>query len=212
VPWPDSTALIRKVRQLKFDPVVFSRRAMGFAAFEGPPTSEQVQAFLGRTIAQAGAAPKHLVCDKGSQFWCEGFKAWCKRRGIQPRFGAVGQHGSIAVIERLILTVKTILGCLPLVPLRADAFRREVAATLGWYNEHRPHTKLGGRTPNEVYFQRHPANRRPRFETRNRWPRGSPCAAPWALARAKPGARVELDVEFQDGRRHLPVVRLRRVA
>jgi hypothetical protein len=35
---------------------------------------------------------------------------------------------------------------------------------LAWYNDHRPHMRLGGRTPNEVYFGQHPANRRPRIE------------------------------------------------
>ncbi|OHB71799.1 MAG: hypothetical protein A2V70_01565 [Planctomycetes bacterium RBG_13_63_9] len=74
----------------------FSRRAMGFAVFKGPPTSNAVRAFLGRTIATEKIAPRHLICDKGRQFWCDGFKPWCKRRGIKPRFGAVGCHGSIS--------------------------------------------------------------------------------------------------------------------
>ena len=147
----------------------YSRRAMGFAVFSRQPTSEQVRAFLGRTITKAGAPPKHLVCDKGRQFWCNGFKAWCKRRNIKPRFGTVGKHGSLAVIERLILSIKLVLRLLPLVPLRADAFRRDVSATLDWYNQHSPHTTLRGRTPNEVYNGRFPGNRRPRFEPRSRW-------------------------------------------
>ncbi|MDR2408227.1 MAG: integrase core domain-containing protein [Bacteroidales bacterium] len=29
-----------------------------------------------------------------------------------------------------------------------------------WYNEHRPHTTLNGKTPNEVYYHRHAANTR----------------------------------------------------
>jgi hypothetical protein len=40
----------------------------------------------------------------------------------------------------------------------------------------------------------------------------SPCAKPWALVKGKPGARLEFDVEFQNGRRHLPIVRLMRAA
>ena len=74
------------------------------------------------------------------------------------------------------------------VPLRRDAFRRELAQIVLWYNEHRPHSGLGGRTPEEVYFRRFPASRRPRYEPRERWPRGSPCAGPWALVRGKPAA------------------------
>jgi transposase len=70
----------------------FSRRVMGFAVFKSQPTSAEVRAFLGRTARTAGTAPKHLVVDKGVQFWNPGFKAWCKRKGIQPRFGAIGQN------------------------------------------------------------------------------------------------------------------------
>ena len=43
-------------------------------------------------------------------------------------------------------------------------------------------------------------------------PRGSPCAAPQTLIKGRPGARLQLVVAFDGGRRHLPVVALRRVA
>lgn len=190
----------------------YSRRCIGVAVFQAPPTSESVRAFLGRAIHDARQAPKYIICDKGAQFWCPGFKRWCTRRGIKPRFGAVGQHGGLAVIERFILTVKLALGALTILPLRHDAFRREVIATIDWYNEHRPHMALGGRTPDEVHFARYPENRKPRWEPRSQWPRGASCARPWALVKAKPGARVELVVEFAQGRKHLPIVSLKRVA
>ena len=84
----------------------FSRRAMGFAVFKKDPDSQHIRSFLGRAMHQAQARPKYLICDQGKQFWCEGFKNWCRRKGIRPRYGAVGQHGSIAVVERFIQTVK----------------------------------------------------------------------------------------------------------
>ncbi len=61
-------------------------------------------------------------------------------------------------------------------------------------------------------YRRCPAPRKPHFEPRSNWPRGSPCAGPWALVRGKPGVRIELDVQFQAGRRPLPIVRLRSAA
>jgi putative transposase len=189
-----------------------SRRLMGFAVFAQEPSSIQVRSFLGRAIRTAGRAPKHLISDKGGQFWCDGFKAWCRRRDIRPRFGAVGKHGSIAVVERLILTMKQILRQLPLIPLRGDSFRREMVAITEWYNEHRPHMTFGGKTPNEVYATRFPANRKPRIEPRPGWPRGSPCAKPWALVGGKPGQRFDTTVTFHAKRRHLPVVTLKRAA
>ena len=84
----------------------FSRRAMGIAVFRKQPDSQQIIAFFAKTIRQAGTPPKYVICDKGAQFWCTRFKRWCKRRKIKPRFGAVGQYGSIAVIERFIRTLK----------------------------------------------------------------------------------------------------------
>jgi len=191
----------------------FSRQIVGIALFKEPPNSEQVRAFLGRTIHQAKAKPKHLITDKGSQFWCSGFKDWCKRKGVKPRFGAVGQHGSIAVTERLILTLKLAIAWLTFVPYRREAFMKELLLIRDWYNTYRPHMTLGGRTPEEVYrHDRHPANRRPRFEPRPNWPRPSPCAQPVTLVKGNPGVRLELDVQFLAGRKHLPIVTLRRAA
>ena len=48
------------------------------------------------------------------------------------------------------------------------------ASELRHFNQHRPHMTLNGATPDEVYFQRRPACRAPRFEPRAAWPRGSP--------------------------------------
>ncbi len=190
----------------------FSRRVAGITVFRQEPTSEAVRAFLGRTMASQGAKPKHLISDKGGQFWCDGFKTWCRRHQIKPRFGAVGKHGSIAVIERLILTVKQTMGQLPLIPLRRESLRQEMVLIIAWYNEHRPHMTLDGRTPNEVYGKRFPANRKPRIEPRPRWPRGSRCAKPQTLVAGKPGQRFEMNVAFHGNRRHLPIVTLQRAA
>jgi transposase InsO family protein len=189
-----------------------SRRALGVAVFAQQPMSKDVRALLARAIRESKATPKHLICDKGTQFNCRGFRHWCRRSRIAVRYGAVGRHGSIAVVERFIRTLKEGLRLLVSVPMRREAFRRELTLLADWYNEFRPHAGLSGRTPNEVYFARFPATRRPRYEPRPRWPRGSPCAKPWALTRGQPGAQLELHVDYHAGRRHLPIVTLRRAA
>jgi putative transposase len=189
------------------------RRVMGYAVFKQAPSAVAVRSFLGRAIHGAGTAPKYLISDKGSLFWpTAGYRCWCRRRGIRPRFGAVGQRGSIAVIERFFKTLKYELLDGLHIPLRAATLRWELSLRIGWYNEHRPHRSLRGRTPNEVYFSRLPAHRRPRLEPRPHWPRGSPCARPQVLVAGQPGGRFALDVEVHGGYRHLPIVRLRRVA
>ena len=89
---------------------------------------------------------------------------------------------------------------------------RDDGADVRWYNEHRPSQALSGRTPNEVYFDRAPANERPRYEPRRKWPRKSPCAAPRAKVKGRRGMRLELALSFLEGRKHLPVVEIRPAA
>jgi transposase InsO family protein len=190
----------------------FSRRAMGFSIFTGRPTSLAVRTFLGRIVARANAVPKYFICDKDSIFWCEAFKRWCHRKRIRPRYGAVGQHGSIALIERFIRTIRDEGTRRILVPQRRTDLHREVDHFFAWHNAHRPHAALEGSPPNEVYFRLRPANRRPRIEPRKRRPRRSPCAGPRTLIAGQPGDRFTLEADFYGGQRHLPIVSLKRAA
>ena len=190
----------------------YSRSLIGFAVFKQQPTSIQVRRLLGRAMSSAKSVPKYMISDQGKQFQCKGYKSWCKRKGIKPRFGAVGEHGSIAVLERLMRTFKEFTRSI-LVSLYKNKFRQDVACFADWYNEHRPHAALKGKTPNEVYFQvKRPANSQPRIEPRKRWPRGSPCARPQTLVAGQPGDRFLLQVDFHKGKRHLPIVSLIRAA
>ena len=57
-----------------------------------------------------------------------------------------------------------------------------------------------------------PTNAMPRFEPRSRWPRGSPCVAPQAKVQGKNGSKLVLVIGFYEGRKHLPVIELKRAA
>ena len=98
------------------------------------------------------------------------------------------------------------------VPLKLDAMRCEISYYVDGYNQHRPHSGMMGKTPIELFEGKRPANEKSRFETRSRWPRGSPCAAPQAKFKVQTGAKLILDIGFYEGRKHLPVVELKRVA
>ena len=185
---------------------------MGSAVFKCRPTSEEVTTALDRIMSAERIRPKHLIVDQGPEFKCEHFEnIWCKAMNILPRFGAVGKHGSIAVVERFHRTLKEILRLIT-VPEDQAQFEREVGCIIEWYNEHRPHDTLGGKTPNEVYFSRPPANEQPRIEPRQHWPRGSPCAKPQVSFGGEPGDPVIFEIDCHEGRRHLTVIGARRAA
>ncbi len=190
----------------------YSRRVMGFTLFKKPPTSVEVRFFLGGAMSKTGASPKYLVCDKGGQFWNPAFKRWCRRKNIDPRYGAVGKYGSIALMERFIRSFKEEWLRRIIVPLRLESMRRELSVYVAWFIEHRPHQAMDGRTPREVYEDRTPANEMPRFEPRERWPKHSRCAVPEASVKGKPGVCIELAIILFKGRRHLPVVKLKQAA
>jgi hypothetical protein len=186
---------------------------MGFALFKKQPTSLQVRQFLGRVIQLAGKTPKHLVCDQGPQFTDNDFKQWCKHKfGRRPRYGAVGKHGSIAVIERFIRTLKDDYLRKILIPYHMDSMRSEMAMFINWYNAFRPHETLDGATPIERYENSTPAIETPRYEPRRKWPRKSRCAKPVVPVEGRRGVKLELVISFMDENRKLPVIELRHVA
>jgi transposase InsO family protein len=189
-----------------------SRRVMGLGVFRRQPTAKAVQEFLGRAIRVASRQPKCMVTDHGRQFIAGNFRRWCRGHGIRQRFGAIGKYGSLAVIERAIRTFKAECTRRLLVPYRLTLMKRELALFVSWYNGHRPHSRFAAATPDEIYHRRRPTARSPRFEPRPRWPRRSPCALPQALIRGQPGVRLALEVRYLAGRRHLPVVTVKRAA
>ena len=179
----------------------FSRRLQGFAVFTKEPAAADVCAFLDRVVDRAGARPKHMITDQGSQFTSDEYLEWCDDYGVLPRWGAVGKQGSIAVVERMICSVKRECTRQIRVPLDVNAMRIEIALYVLWYNESRPHQGLDGKTPSEVYdgARRNAES----LEPRPRWPVGD------KAIRVK---RIQLAVKFLEGRKHLPIVELKRVA
>ena len=101
---------------------------MSVGVFASGPHCRAVCTSLRQTLRRVKATPKYIVCDRDSIFDCHALRRWVKRKGIQPpRYGAVGKHGTIAVIERFTLTMKNACTRRMIVPLRREAFRRECA-------------------------------------------------------------------------------------
>ncbi|MCA9591607.1 MAG: transposase [Myxococcales bacterium] len=127
-----------------------SRSVVGWSVHRVEPSARDVCAMLDAACERAGRGPTHIVSDRGAQFQ-GAYREWCARRGTKARFGALGEHGSIAIIERFFGSLKREMWrVLPLVPSRLAAIEQHVAAYVEWYDAHRPHQALGGRTPREV--------------------------------------------------------------
>lgn len=166
---------------------------MGFAVFKNPPSSIEVRVFLGHAISASKSNPRHLISDKGTQFWNRGFKQWAKRKKINLRYGAVAKYGSIAIVERFIRSMKTEYTRQIMVPLRLSDMRYELRLYLKWYNEFRPHQSLDGRTPQEVFA-------------------GLPSLQPHYETRGKKGIKLKLSMDYFMGRQYLPIVNLQKAA
>jgi putative transposase len=97
-------------------------------------------------------APRHFVSDQGSQFTGEAFRARLSSLGIRQRFGAIGQYGSIAIVERLWRTAKQLLGVRRWRLVHPSDMRERLEATLAYYAYLKPHQGLGGAVPAEIAF------------------------------------------------------------
>jgi transposase InsO family protein len=115
-----------------------SRRVVGFALFKKAPTSPEICRFIDRAINGVGTQPQHIVTDKDSQFFCKAYEAWCRRRSIHQRFGAVGKHASIPIAERFIRSMKSKCTRRLLVPMRIDEMRAELCYYANWYTTTAP--------------------------------------------------------------------------
>ena len=188
----------------------FSRKCVLSKAFRKAPSTKAVTQTLDLAIALCDEAPKYIISDQGTQFR-ENYELWCDSHRIKPRFGALGQHGSIAVLERFNRTLKDELIRRILVPLRLSDFNEELIRYVIWYNEHRPHQYLHGRTPNEVYDSRFPARDGPRLEPRPKYPLKTRDGNQTSTL-AQRAINLQIVVTHLDDRRHLPIVSIKQAA
>jgi transposase InsO family protein len=93
---------------------LFSRYPLAWRLFGTEPSATEVATVLNEAVARAqrlhpDLSLRHFVTDKGACFTAAEFQDAVARHGMEARFGAVGRHGSIALIERLWLGLKDLL-------------------------------------------------------------------------------------------------------
>ena len=127
----------------------FSRKVVAWCHLEGPNAGWVVEAL--ETAFRRHGPPKHIITDQEGVFTSEVFGDLIWRWDVKHRFGAVGKHGSIAVTERVIRTLK--YEWLKRVPLIRGLDHLEIllADFALYYNSWRPHTTLRGAVPELIH-------------------------------------------------------------
>jgi transposase InsO family protein len=120
------------------------------------PTAAWICALVSRAIRDANATPVHFISDRGPQFTALAFKRLLRRRGIKHRYGAIGRHGSIAIIERFWRTLKREALDSTSSWLTVEALAEMVSRYADWFTRIRPHQGLQGRAPVDVTKAKRP--------------------------------------------------------
>ena len=144
----------------------WSRLPVGIAVYRAEPHAPQIAAALRRAVAVHGA-PRVLVSDRGRVFRSAAVRRATHRLRIQHRFGAVGQTGSIALLERFWRTLKELIDA-DRPALFVGDLERRLATALVYYAWFRPHAGLGGATPIERHLRLAPVHTRARPPARAR--------------------------------------------
>jgi transposase InsO family protein len=172
----------------------WSRLPVGITVYRAEPHASEIAAALRRAVAAHGA-PRALVSDRGRVFRSTTLRRTTRRLGMRHRFGAVGQPGSIALLERFWRTLKELIDA-DRPALFVTDLERRLATALVYYAWLRPHAGLGGATPIERHLGLVPAHSR---------------ARPPARARPHAAAPLPFTVGYLDGDPHCPIL-LRRAA
>ena len=109
---------------------------------------------LEEALARYGK-PEIFNTDQGSQFTSQAFTGVLRREGIAISMDGRGAWRDNVVVERLWRSVKYEEVYLHAYASVSEA-RSSIGRYLGFYNARRPHSSLGGRPPDQTYFDNLP--------------------------------------------------------
>jgi transposase InsO family protein len=127
----------------------FSRKLVSASSLYGSDGGWVIEAMEG--AFRRHGPPEELVSDKDPVFTCEAFQKFLRRWGVRQRFGRLGRHGSVAVTERAILTLKREWLRRAAIIRGADHLELLLSEFAVYYNEYRGHMTLGGATPDVIH-------------------------------------------------------------
>jgi transposase InsO family protein len=127
----------------------FSRKVVACCPLEGPNAGWVVDA-MEEAFLRYGS-PKYLISDQEKVFISDAFQELLIPWDVKHRFGAVGTHGSIAVTERVILTLKYEWLKRVTVIRGLDHLSQLLRDFSVYHNEYRGHATLGGAVPSLIH-------------------------------------------------------------
>jgi putative transposase len=137
---------------------VYSRLPLAARVFDSEPSAAQAAEVV-EAARRTHGEPRHFVSDQGAQFTARVFREHLAAHGIRQRFGAVGKHGSIGIIDRFFRTLKESLGLPTWRRLARRDLEQRLDVALTHYVLFRPHQALRGATPAEIFLGEEPACR-----------------------------------------------------
>jgi transposase InsO family protein len=134
----------------------FSRKIISVVPLEGPNAVWVVEA-LTKPFEGYGT-PRHLITDREPVFRSSAFADLLERGSVKHRLGAIGKHGSIAVTERAIKTLRyEWLHRVPIIK-RYDHLAHLCQSFEEWYNRWGPHMTLEGARPEDIFAGKEPVH------------------------------------------------------
>jgi hypothetical protein len=139
-----------------------AHRGRGFFACRGSISSPKYQPAIGwltlsNALLPTKVHPSISSPTRGSRFTAAIFHNALAGLGSRHRFGAIPQTGSIAIIERFWRTLKENASA---KGEAAAPSRRPARTASHWpllYAHHKPHQRIKGATPAEMYYGKQPA-------------------------------------------------------
>ena len=105
---------------------------------------------LFRSFARFGR-PDIVNTDQGSQFTAQEFVDMVQGHGVKLSMDGRGAWRDNVFVERIWRTVKYERVYLRAYETVSEA-RQDIAQYIDWYNTARPHSSLGGQTPEQVWI------------------------------------------------------------
>jgi putative transposase len=127
----------------------FSRKLLALRVYRRTPRSRDVLRLVQDAIRACGM-PRFLITDHGTQFRKK-FHVALARMKVRHVRGRVRSPFLNGKLERVFRTFR-IWWRMVLVAVCGRAMQRRLDSYRFWYNAHRPHSALGGRTPEEAWM------------------------------------------------------------